>query len=150
LISEIMEDSKMAESLHSKTGAPNSQLNHRPTTSSKMDMSEFLNDAEIVQRENSSAERDIAVMKAMGRKQLLDRNFGFISMVGFTTTMMATWEAVGFSLYGGLLCGGPVALIYGFMLCFMGTLATCCSIAELASMYPTAGECSESEMKRER
>lgn len=25
---------------------------------------------------------------------LLQRNFGFISMLGFTTTMLATWESV--------------------------------------------------------
>jgi amino acid transporter len=101
-----------------------------------MNMVDFLKDAE---QDSSTADRDEAAMKAMGRRQLLNRNFGFVSMVGFTTTMMATWEAVCFGLAGGLLNGGPVALTYGFILCFVGTLFTCCSIAELASMYPTAG-----------
>jgi choline transport protein len=102
-----------------------------------MEISEFLKEEE---EENSTGKRDEATMRALGRKQLLDRNFGFISMVGFTTTMMATWEAVAFSLYGGLLNGGPVALMYGYILCFFGTVATACSLSELASMYPTAGE----------
>jgi choline transport protein len=103
-----------------------------------MDLADFFREEE---EEKSTTQRDDAVMKAMGRKQLLDRNFGFISMVGFTTTMIATWEAVGFSLYSGLLNGGPVALMYGYILCFVGTLATACSLSELASMYPTAGQC---------
>lgn len=30
--------------------------------------------------------------------------------------------------------GGPVSLIYGFILCFLGTLATAASLGELASM----------------
>jgi choline transport protein len=102
-----------------------------------MDIAEFL---AATEEENSTTLRDEAAMKAMGRKQLLDRNFGFISMVGFTTTMIATWEAVAFSLYSGLVNGGPVTLMYGYILCFFGTLATACSLSELASMYPTAGE----------
>jgi amino acid permease len=84
-------------------------------------------------------DQDRAILRALGKKQLLHRGFGFLSMVGFTSTMMGTWEALGLSIQGGLINGGPVALIYGFILVFFGTLATCASIAELASMFPTAG-----------
>ena len=35
--------------------------------------------------------------------------------------------------------GGPPTLIYGFILCFLGTLATACSLAEMASFAPTSG-----------
>ncbi|KAF2397171.1 amino acid transporter, partial [Trichodelitschia bisporula] len=83
--------------------------------------------------------RDSAVMRGMGKKQLLDRRFGFVSIVGLTTTMLASWETIGLILHGGVRNGGPVALVYGFVVCFLGSLATCCSIAELASKYPTAG-----------
>jgi choline transport protein len=101
-----------------------------------IDLAGFLRD-EV--REMSAAERDEAAMRAMGRRQLLDRNFGLISMIGFTTTMMANWEAEALSISAGLLNGGNVALIYGYILVFFGTLATAYSLAELASMYPTAG-----------
>jgi choline transport protein len=90
-------------------------------------------------REMSAAQRDEAAMRAMGRRQLLDRNFGLISMISFTTTMMANWEAEALSISAGLLNGGNVALIYGYILVFFGTLATAYSLGELASMYPTAG-----------
>ncbi|KAK3670251.1 hypothetical protein LTR78_009906 [Recurvomyces mirabilis] len=36
---------------------------------------------------------------------------------------------------GVLANGGPVALVYGFVFCFIGTLATCASLAENASIY---------------
>ena len=64
---------------------------------------------------------------------------GYLSMIGFTTTMMANWEAEALSISAGLLNGGNVALIYGYILVFFGTLATASSLGELASMYPTAG-----------
>lgn len=35
---------------------------------------------------------------------------------------------------GGLVNGGPSALIYGFILSFFGSLATAASLAEMASM----------------
>jgi choline transport protein len=83
-------------------------------------------------------DKDAAILAALGKKQMLRRNFGFISTVGFLSSMMATWETEGFLIQGGLLNGGPVALVYGFILCFFGSLATSASIAELASIFPTA------------
>lgn len=38
--------------------------------------------------------QDEADMAEQGKRQQFHRNFGFISMLGFTTTMMCTWEAV--------------------------------------------------------
>ena len=35
--------------------------------------------------------------------------------------------------------GGPVTLIYGFIFCWIGALATAASLAEMASMAPTSG-----------
>lgn len=51
----------------------------------------------------------------------------------------ATWEPLAALLQGGLLNGGPVSLVYGFLFCFIGTLATAASLGELASMAPTSG-----------
>jgi choline transport protein len=38
-----------------------------------------------------------------------------------------------------MINGGPVTLVYGFIVCFIGSLATAASLAELVSMYPTSG-----------
>lgn len=39
----------------------------------------------------------------------------------------------------GLAAGGPVALVYGFLLSLSGTLACAASVAEMASICPISG-----------
>ncbi|ETI23013.1 hypothetical protein G647_04809 [Cladophialophora carrionii CBS 160.54] len=39
----------------------------------------------------------------------------------------------------GLISGGPVALVYGFILAYSGTIAMALSLSEAASMIPSAG-----------
>ncbi|SLM40531.1 amino acid permease [Lasallia pustulata] len=83
--------------------------------------------------------RDEADMAEQGKRQQLNRNFGFMSMLGFTTTMMCTWEAVFFANSTAMFNGGAVTLVYGFIFCFFGSMATAASLAELVSMAPTSG-----------
>ncbi|KAK2924846.1 Fungal transcription factor [Fusarium oxysporum f. sp. vasinfectum] len=52
---------------------------------------------------------------------------------------MATWEALSSTLAAGLVSGGPVSLVYGVIVAFIGSLCSASSLAELASSYPTAG-----------
>ena len=60
-------------------------------------------------------------------------------MLGLTTTMLVSWEAIFFVNAPALLEAGPVGLFYGFIFGFFGTLATASSLAELISMAPTSG-----------
>ncbi|KAJ5722583.1 Amino acid/polyamine transporter I [Penicillium malachiteum] len=56
-----------------------------------------LKNGEMVVQELDSSRyknRDDEDMARQGKKQQFQRNFGFLSMLGFTTTMMCTWEAV--------------------------------------------------------
>ncbi|KAL5692977.1 hypothetical protein EMGR_005519 [Emarellia grisea] len=53
--------------------------------------------------------------------------------------LMATWEALSSTMVSALVSGGPVSLVYGFILALIGALATAASLGEMASMYPTAG-----------
>ena len=53
--------------------------------------------------------------------------------------MLVTWEALGSTFQAGLANGGPVSLIYGFILALFGTLALSASLAELASMWAQEG-----------
>ncbi|RMZ79685.1 hypothetical protein DV738_g3256, partial [Chaetothyriales sp. CBS 135597] len=87
----------------------------------------------------STIHHDNEILARLGKRPQLKRNFGFISMVGFSSTLMATWEPLAALLQGGLLNGGPTSLVYGFILCFIGTLATAASLGELVSMAPTSG-----------
>ncbi|KAK6439601.1 hypothetical protein LTR95_004191 [Oleoguttula sp. CCFEE 5521] len=83
-------------------------------------------------------DNDAQQLSTLGYKSQLKRNFGFFSVLGLTTTVMATWEAFSVVFVSVLTNGGAVALIYGFIFCFIGTLATCLSLAEFASMSPTS------------
>ncbi|EHA23151.1 hypothetical protein ASPNIDRAFT_124601, partial [Aspergillus niger ATCC 1015] len=60
-----------------------------------------------------------------------------------TVVLMSTWEALSryspTTMSSGLVSGGPVSLIYGFILAIVGSMATAASLGEMVSMYPTAG-----------
>ncbi|KAL5338951.1 amino acid/polyamine transporter I [Aspergillus crustosus] len=73
------------------------------------------------------------------QKQQLERYLNFFSSLAFSATLLATWEAAGGSLLSGLYNGGPAAIVYGIILSTVGNLAIACSLAELASIHPTAG-----------
>ncbi|THC95229.1 hypothetical protein EYZ11_005306 [Aspergillus tanneri] len=82
---------------------------------------------------------DKADMSALGREQVLRRNFRFISIVGFGCTLIATWEVVLTLLAQGLTDGGTAGLIWGFLIVASGFLLVFLSLAEMASIAPTSG-----------
>ncbi|KAG2162089.1 hypothetical protein VTO58DRAFT_109485 [Aureobasidium pullulans] len=83
--------------------------------------------------------RDELDMIQQGKTQRFQRNFGLVSLLGFGTTMMATWEAVFTSNATAALNGGFPSLVWGFLFSWIGNLATAASLAEMASMAPTSG-----------
>ncbi|KAJ5518554.1 Amino acid/polyamine transporter I [Penicillium expansum] len=78
-------------------------------------------------------------MNALGRVQVLRRNFRFVSIVGFGCTLICTWEVILTLLAAGLTDGGTAGLIWGFVGVTIGFTLVYASIAEMASMAPTAG-----------
>ncbi|KIX04900.1 uncharacterized protein Z518_05771 [Rhinocladiella mackenziei CBS 650.93] len=75
-------------------------------------------------------------MSFLGKKQ---RNFKFLTMLGFASTVMASWEIL-LPLFTFVLTDGGTALLFwGFIAVGLGMLLVYASIAELASMSPTAG-----------
>ncbi|KAK2748147.1 hypothetical protein FQN57_001272 [Myotisia sp. PD_48] len=78
-------------------------------------------------------------MSALGKEQVLRRNFSFISILGFGSTLIATWEVVLTLLAFGMLNGGTAGLIWGFVVISGGAALVFSSLAEMASMSPTAG-----------
>lgn len=83
--------------------------------------------------------QDIRDMFRLGKKQEFQRNFSFISTLGFISIYMATWEFVLVSLASGLVNGGFAGLFWTFLgtvLCYSSIVA---SLAEMESMAPTSG-----------
>ncbi|KAL4899950.1 hypothetical protein BDW74DRAFT_183265 [Aspergillus multicolor] len=72
-------------------------------------------------------------------EQQLDRYLSLLPSLFFSLTLLASWETVGGGLLAGLYNGGPSAIIYGLLVSILGNLAIAMSLAELASVHPTAG-----------
>ncbi|RMZ86823.1 hypothetical protein DV736_g5952, partial [Chaetothyriales sp. CBS 134916] len=90
-------------------------------------------------KKNGGTADDDRMMRMLGKKQVLNRNFRFISTLGFACTLMSTWEIELASSLFGLLNGGTAGLIWGYFLCWVGYCLVFASIAEMASISPTSG-----------
>ncbi|KAF2402027.1 amino acid transporter [Trichodelitschia bisporula] len=78
-------------------------------------------------------------MYRMGKTQKLRRNFGFLSIFGFSMILLSTWETQLGSAVNGINNGGTAGMIYVYIGTFIGFSAVIASMAEMASMAPTAG-----------
>ncbi|UDD57211.1 hypothetical protein AFCA_004721 [Aspergillus flavus] len=78
-------------------------------------------------------------MWRVGRDQELNRNFRFLSVLGFSAVLMCTWEAVLFGSSNGLTNGGKGGMIYTYLGGLIGFSFVILSMAEMASMAPTSG-----------
>ncbi|KAF7513739.1 hypothetical protein GJ744_007790 [Endocarpon pusillum] len=79
-------------------------------------------------------------MQVLGRKQQLRRNFGFLSITGFGSNLMVTWEIVlAGSVTSSLTNGGTAGLFWGYTLVVVAYFLVYASLAEMASMAPTSG-----------
>ncbi|KAI7509426.1 amino acid transporter-like protein [Hortaea werneckii] len=77
---------------------------------------------------------DARDMKFLGKTQVLRRNFRFITMLGFASTVMASWEVLLVLFKLILVDGGTPNLFWGFLVDACGMLFVYASLAELASM----------------
>ncbi|KAF2859172.1 amino acid transporter [Piedraia hortae CBS 480.64] len=78
-------------------------------------------------------------MQRMGKAQELRRNFRFLPILGFVSLLQATWEGALLSNYPGLMNGGTGGVIWCTIAVWLLMTATIASLAEMASMAPTAG-----------
>ncbi|KAB5555054.1 amino acid permease [Coniochaeta sp. 2T2.1] len=78
-------------------------------------------------------------MRMLGRVQQLNRNFRFISTLGFACTLMSTWEIALMTCTFALINGGPSGLVWGYFIVWMGYLLVFATISEMASIAPTSG-----------
>ncbi|KAL4786037.1 amino acid/polyamine transporter I [Aspergillus varians] len=86
-----------------------------------------------------SQDRDVHDLARVGKKSVLKRTFGILSTLGFSCTILATWEGLFDTLLLPLQNGGPGGAIYAFIFAWSGTACSFAVISELASMAPTSG-----------
>ncbi|KAJ4363456.1 hypothetical protein N0V83_009749 [Neocucurbitaria cava] len=82
---------------------------------------------------------DRADMLRMGKVQELRRNYRPLSALAFTVILQGTWEVLLTATSQGLIDGGPAGLIWSFVWTWFGFSTVMLSLAEMASMAPTAG-----------
>ncbi|OAA50750.1 Amino acid/polyamine transporter I [Beauveria brongniartii RCEF 3172] len=75
----------------------------------------------------------------LGKKSVLKRNFGFMSILGFSCTILITWEATLVLSAQGLANGGYAGVLYGYIVVWLGNVSVFTTLSELASMAPTSG-----------
>ncbi|KAI0976248.1 putative GABA transporter [Xylaria arbuscula] len=82
---------------------------------------------------------DDALLRRLGKRPMLNRSFGFMSILGLSCSALCTWEGILLSSVPSLLTAGPAAVIWGFVIDWIGVASVYIVIAELASAAPTAG-----------
>ncbi|KAA8646808.1 uncharacterized protein ATNIH1004_005483 [Aspergillus tanneri] len=87
----------------------------------------------------SGTDRDDANLAQIGKKAVLKRNFGLLSILGFSCTIIATWEGLLDTFIIPLKNGGPAGAIYAYIVAWIGTGCSFVVLSELSSMAPTSG-----------
>ncbi|CAG9982344.1 unnamed protein product [Clonostachys byssicola] len=85
------------------------------------------------------AQTDNEVLVRLGHEQELPRSFSMFTLAALCSCLMATWEALASVLATALVSGGPPCLLYNYIAAFIFTACITVSLAEIASIYPTAG-----------
>ncbi|OAQ74176.1 amino acid transporter [Pochonia chlamydosporia 170] len=78
-------------------------------------------------------------MQRMGKTQQFRRNFRMMSTIGFTICVTGTWVILLTSHTQGLIAGGMSGLFWSLCWSHIGQFFIVLSLAEMASMAPTAG-----------
>ncbi|KAL8994117.1 MAG: hypothetical protein Q9169_005830 [Polycauliona sp. 2 TL-2023] len=94
----------------------------------------------IIESEMPSAdERDAQKLARLGKKPVLKRRFSFIAMLGFTCTVLVTWEVIPIIYTTGLTNGGSAGFAYSYFFALAGSLSIFTVLGEMASIAPTSG-----------
>ncbi|KAF5860512.1 hypothetical protein ETB97_001412 [Aspergillus alliaceus] len=83
---------------------------------------------------NSRKDRDAAHLARVGKRAVLGRNFGLMSILGFSCTILCTWEAIFPSFLQAFQNGGPAGAVYGYILVWIGTAGNFLVLSELVSI----------------
>ncbi|KAI5291400.1 hypothetical protein KEM54_005015 [Ascosphaera aggregata] len=80
-----------------------------------------------------------AALASMGYKSELPRNLGMMSILGLSFAIMAAPFGLSTTLYITLADGQCVSIIWGWVLVNLISIGIAASLAEICSVYPTAG-----------
>lgn len=129
MANEQQEEGSMMQDMRSPNGKDHVRTSMQPDPSSG-DYHDAIRD---------HTENDANDMVRMGKVQELRRNYRPLSALAFTIIIQGTWEVLLTATTQGLVDGGPAGLIWSYVWTFIGFTFIVASLAEMASMAPTAG-----------
>ncbi|KAK5625192.1 hypothetical protein RRF57_000908 [Xylaria bambusicola] len=83
--------------------------------------------------------QDDLTLRRLGKRPLLTRSFGFMSILGLSCSALSSWEGTLGTTPPTLLIAGPAGVLWAFVVSWIGTMSVTATMAELASAAPTAG-----------
>lgn len=118
LISAVMEKNDLTVSEHRESGG--------------IDEDTVVSEHVPVKYRGTQADRHD--MLVLGKKQVLRRNFNFLTMLGFSSTVMTAWEILPIISVFALEDGGLPIIFWGSIIGAIGLVSVYASLAEAASM----------------
>ncbi|KAL8669399.1 MAG: hypothetical protein Q9168_006011 [Polycauliona sp. 1 TL-2023] len=107
-------------------------VNGHGETGRKNTVNETEKSSHVIESELPSAdERDAQALARLGKKPVLKRRYSFIAMLGFTCTVLVTWEVIPI--------GGSAGFAYSYLFALAGSLSIFTVLGEMASLAPTSG-----------
>ncbi|KAJ5137874.1 amino acid transporter [Penicillium atrosanguineum] len=103
------------------------ELKDRPVFTNEADEDIFAGDNDAIQ------------LQRLGKKPVLKRNFGVLSILGLSCTILATWEGLLDTFTIALTNGGSAGAVYAYIFAWTGTACCFLVLSEMASMAPTSG-----------
>ncbi|PSR87766.1 Amino-acid permease [Actinidia chinensis var. chinensis] len=88
---------------------------------------------------NSSRDTGLARLNELGYKQELKRDLSVVSNFAFSFSIISVLTGITTLYNTGLNYGGPVVLVYGWLIAGTFTMFVGLSMAEICSSYPTSG-----------
>ncbi|KIV90057.1 hypothetical protein PV10_07402 [Exophiala mesophila] len=83
---------------------------------------------------------EVPSLAALGLEEShVKRNFNMLSILALGFNICASWVGIAASIAFAIAAGGTVSLLYGLLVVVFFNMCIALSLAELASVYPTAG-----------
>lgn len=102
-------------------------------------MSKSLASYDSDQERDEIARDDAHILESMGYKQELDRGLGAFMNFAFGFTEVSVLTSLSGIYAYGLVTGGSVVMVWGWITTFVFTMCVAYSMAEICSAYPSAG-----------
>ncbi|KAI1088173.1 putative GABA transporter [Rostrohypoxylon terebratum] len=93
----------------------------------------------LTPKSETSPSGDDEILIRLGKRPLLNRSFGFMSILGLSCSSLCSWEGILVTSVTSLMDGGPAAVIWTFVVGWVGITSIYTVLAELSSIAPTAG-----------